>query len=77
MKKPAYKNGEKITWYLGGNPDSGVDLGIIKESGRWAVSFHYLMEDKEPHCWVLEEWIVGWEDRRHLRDKLDNAAPLK
>jgi hypothetical protein len=77
MKKPAYKSGEKITWYRNGNPDHGIDSGIIKDVGSWARSFHYLLKDREPHCWVLEEWIVGWEDRRRLRDKLDNAQTLK
>lgn len=77
MRKPAYKDGEKISWYANGNPNHGIDIGIIKKGGSWAKSFHYLIEDKEPHCWVLEEWIVGWEDRRRLRDKLDNAQPPK
>ena len=77
MKKPAYKNGEKISWYRNGNKDNSVDSGIIRKGDTWAGSFHYLMEDKEPHCWVLEEWIVGWEDRRRLRDKLDSAQSPK
>lgn len=73
MRKPAYKDGEKISWYPEGNASNGLETGIIKEGGPWAKSFHYLIKDIEPHHWVKEEWIVGWEDRRRLRNKLDNV----
>ena len=76
MKKAAFKIGEKITWHPEGDTQKGPESGIIELCTQWSKSFHYLIENKQPHCWVLEEWITGWEDRRRLRDKLDTAPPL-
>ena len=77
MKKAAYKKGEKITWHPDGNKTNDAVTGIIELCDTWGKSFQYLIGDIKPHCWVLEEWIIGWADRRRLRDKLDAASPLQ
>jgi hypothetical protein len=70
MKNAAFKVGEKINWYTTpGNRET--EVGIIKGQHRWGPSYCYLIEDKTPHLWIQEEQIVGYEDRRNLRDKLD------
>ena len=77
MQSPAYKKSEKISWHPNGNLNNSIEEGIIGLADRWGNSFHYLIEGRTPHCWVQEHWIVGWEDRRRLRDKIDNAPPLQ
>jgi len=73
LKKPAYKTGEKINWYTGGE-GSIQDEGIIAFSNKWKNSYTYLIKDRIPHLWIAEEMIVGYKERRTLRDKLDNLS---
>ncbi|RYZ30269.1 MAG: hypothetical protein EOO10_03410 [Chitinophagaceae bacterium] len=77
MRKQAYKEGEKISWYPLGNLGAEKQTGIIQSGFSWGPSFTYLMKGLTPHCWVSEHWIEGWEDRRRLRDKLDGVQVIQ